>query len=267
MNNLSIAIYDDKDIVFIFPEALSNNFEMFYKGVDLMGSNPISAEKIFRDLVQKYPNAHIDAYIHLAYIYYNRNKFLEGDTFTTRAYYICKVVLEQNSQINEYKIDWGIIENRPFLRACMMMGEMQNRYGNYEEAIKYFEFAIEKNPRDNQGSRFYLIFNYLKVKAFDKVISLQESYGEEGYEWDCAIGLAYFLSGSTELAKHAFSKVKSTSPHIFNELRKSKHTEPQEGHSYGGGILVGSPLEAYNYWKRYQDFYKNKDLLNLLKSI
>jgi tetratricopeptide (TPR) repeat protein len=266
MNNLSITI-DNKDVVFVFPEALSDNSEIFYKGVELMDSNPITAENFFRDLIQRHPNAHIDAYIQLAHLYYDRNKFIEGDSFATRAYYIGEAVLEENVKNNDYQIEWGVIENRPFLRACVMMGEMQNRYGNYENALQYFEFIIKKNPRDNQGVRFLLIFNYLNIKAFDKVISLQEEYDDEGYEWDCAIGLAYFLSGSTELAIHTFTKVKSTSPHIFNEIRKSKHIKPQEGYGYGGGILTGSPLEAYLYWKKYQDFYKNKNLLKILKSI
>lgn len=267
MKNLSITTYNNKDVVFVFPEALSEDSETFYKGIELRCFNPIAAEKIFRDLIKQHPNAHIDAYMELANIYYAKNQFIEGDSFTTRAYYIGKATLEENVKLNEYQIEWGNLENRPFLRACFMMGEMQNRNGNYEDALKYFEFIIKKNPRDNQGIRFQLIYNYLKVKAFDKVISLQESCQEEGYKWDCAIGLAYFLSGSTELAFHAFSKVKSASPHIFNELKKSRHTEPQEGHGYGGGAIIGSPLEAYEYWKEYQDFYTNKDLLNLLKSI
>jgi hypothetical protein len=53
-------------------------------------------------------------------------------------------------------LDWGLIDNRPFLRCLQGYGLCLWRLERWEEAERVFERMIWMNPSDNQGIRFLL---------------------------------------------------------------------------------------------------------------
>lgn len=53
-------------------------------------------------------------------------------------------------------LEWGLIDNRPFLRCMHGYGLCLWRLGRYEEAGRIFEKMLRLNPSDNQGVRFVL---------------------------------------------------------------------------------------------------------------
>lgn len=53
-------------------------------------------------------------------------------------------------------LDWGLIDNRPFLRCLQGYGLCLWRLERWEEAERVFERMLWMNPSDNQGIRFLL---------------------------------------------------------------------------------------------------------------
>ena len=51
-------------------------------------------------------------------------------------------------------LEWGFIDNRPFLRCMHGYGLTLWRLGRFKEAQQIFERMLWLNPSDNQGVRF-----------------------------------------------------------------------------------------------------------------
>jgi hypothetical protein len=60
-------------------------------------------------------------------------------------------------------LEWGLIDNRPFLRCMQGYGLCLWRLGRFDEAQHIFEKMLWLNPSDNQGVRF--IINEVKSKT------------------------------------------------------------------------------------------------------
>ena len=60
-------------------------------------------------------------------------------------------------------LEWGLIDNRPFLRCMNGYGLCLWRLGRFDEAQHIFEKMLWLNPSDNQGVRF--IINEVKAKS------------------------------------------------------------------------------------------------------
>lgn len=53
-------------------------------------------------------------------------------------------------------LNWGTIDNRPFLRCLHGYGLCLWRLGRFDEAFSIFNRILWLNPSDNQGVRFLL---------------------------------------------------------------------------------------------------------------
>ncbi len=52
---------------------------------------------------------------------------------------------------------WGIVETRPYMRACFGLAECLDSLGRDDEAIAHYRQMLRLNPNDNQGVRYYLL--------------------------------------------------------------------------------------------------------------
>lgn len=60
-------------------------------------------------------------------------------------------------------IEWGILENRPFLRAAQGSMLCQLRLGQRRKALALMEKILAWNPNDNQGIRHLIGSEYLRA--------------------------------------------------------------------------------------------------------
>ena len=54
------------------------------------------------------------------------------------------------------RIEWGILENRQYLRAMHGLGLLKWREGDTKGAMGLFALMLELNPNDNQGARYLM---------------------------------------------------------------------------------------------------------------
>jgi tetratricopeptide (TPR) repeat protein len=86
------------------------------------------------------------------------------------------------------KVPWGITENRPYLRALRNLALVLAEQKKWDEALAIHKRMMKLNPNDNQGVRWLIGLEHLRVgddggaiKAFQKCL---------GEEVGCAFGLA-----------------------------------------------------------------------------
>jgi tetratricopeptide (TPR) repeat protein len=62
---------------------------------------------------------------------------------------IGKSCFPKNFSPGKDRLEWGFLENRPFLRACHNLGLLYLERGNAEKALSVFEDMLAMNPNDN----------------------------------------------------------------------------------------------------------------------
>ncbi|MBI4919247.1 hypothetical protein HY837_04905 [archaeon] len=61
------------------------------------------------------------------------------------------------------EINWGIMENRQYLRAIQYYGLALWREGSNERALEMFKLLIQLNKNDNQGARYLVAALYAEI--------------------------------------------------------------------------------------------------------
>jgi len=150
--------YITKDIGGHWRTVYSENAEAFsdsfYEGLELMETDPKKAEKIFKQIITVCGNGHIDAILHLGFLYNETNKKIEGNALIHKAHNIALQAIPKDFDSTKERIEWGHIDNRPFLRTFHAIGLEYMEEEQYDKAIEKFNFILNVNPNDNQGVRF-----------------------------------------------------------------------------------------------------------------
>ncbi|MBI4450489.1 tetratricopeptide repeat protein, partial [Candidatus Woesearchaeota archaeon] len=72
-----------------------------------------------------------------------------------------------------HRIEWGILENRQYLRSMHGLGLLFWREGKTNEAQELFTLIVKLNPNDNQGAR-YLVAALYEELSWEKFGELEE---------------------------------------------------------------------------------------------
>ncbi len=112
---------------------------------------------------------------------------------------------------------------------------------------------------------YLLLEIYFKNQDYDNAKQLIEYY-QDDFSIDFTFGQVALavLDDNLILADELLQNAIKTNSHFINEMKKDKHIKVT---SQGGfGMVMGSVEEAYDYWNRNKTLYKNKKILNYLKS-
>lgn len=71
---------------------------------------------------------------------------------------------------------WGILETRPYMRACAAVAGLSWMLGRHERAIELYQHMLRLNPNDNQGVRFILTNCLLEKDAYDALDVLLKQF-------------------------------------------------------------------------------------------
>lgn len=225
-----------------------------------------SAEHLLRGIIDKCPE-HIDALHHLALIMEDKGMNLEAYLMEKEATDVGLQALHGKFVFEKDKLEWGWLENRPFLRAYHGLALIYQRQGRSRKALRIYEDILAINPNDNQGVRCLAIECYFKLKQPKNVIALCEKY-ERDVLPDILYGkpLALIQIGSMKSAKTSLEKAVSDLPLIAAELLKKRHVEPKQ--SYPGSISHGGADQAYEYWHRSGDSWsKTPEAMKVLAEL
>jgi tetratricopeptide (TPR) repeat protein len=212
---------------------------------------------LFNKVVYKVP-IHIDALHHLAIILDNKGKLEEARKLWAKGIEIGRNAFSRKFIFGDH-LDWGWLENRPFLRCLEGFATAIFNTGDIVKATGLFDELLSFNPNDNQGIREQLIKIYLEQNKLEKALKLCNKY-----PGDFLAGMRYgyplvlFKLGKKEQASKKLIKVIKYSPKISQELLKKTHKKPHC--DLFGYIAVGGWDEAYDYWKQFGKFWGEEAL-------
>lgn len=142
-----------------------------------------AAAKLFRRALA-IDSRHADAHNHLGIVSLEARKLKAAEQHFRAAIDGSQRHLERDGA----KVPWGFLENRPYLRAMGNLALVFLEQRKWEDALSVHSQMLELNPNDNQGVRYLIGPEYLRVGDTASAIKVFESclYEEPG----CAFGLA-----------------------------------------------------------------------------
>lgn len=160
---------------------------------------------------------------------------------------------------NNHHLEWGWLENRPFLRTCHLIGLDLLDKGNTIEAIKHFKQMLTWNPNDNQGIREILADIYVKEQKWNEMLELAKRYPSDvnpsvGY----GEALALYKSGNVEKATEKLKACIKWRPLCAKILLEDKPKKQKS--EFPGYILAGGEDQAYEFWLCQGESWKDEDV-------
>ena len=157
-----------------------------------------------KELVARHPSF-IDGYAHLGFALLEQDKPKLALRAGLRGLALGEEAIPPDF---EGKVEWGFLENRPFLRAAHSVVLCYLRLGQRLKAIPLMEKMLAWNPNDNQGIRFIIGSVYLRSGMADKAVAIFHAEGPHYPPYRYELGLLLFRAGRHQAAatslRHGF---------------------------------------------------------------
>ncbi len=252
--------------VFIYPEEMEKVFDEYWEALNFLDFNEKECQKRLRSIIKKFPESHMDAYVHISISYRNQKKIDESLHYALTAYLIGKNAFPKEFDLKEDEILWIDLNNRPFLRACQNLGLEYQHLKNYKRAIELYNENLLYNKNDNQGIRYLLLECYLESKDYKGFKNLLDRYNDD-YSVEFLYGKVIYdiLQNKGENAMELVAKAVECNKHIPSELAKDKHYKPDPYRipgepNFDAGIPIGSIQQSYEYWARNKKTLSSKKI-------
>lgn len=132
----------------------------------------------------KHDANHADAHNHLGIAKLEARRLKDAERHFRTAVEGAERHLERDGAL----VPWGIIENRPYLRALSNLALVLTESRQHTEALAIYERLLALNPDDNQGVRWLIGLSYLRAGDDQRTVEAFERTCTE--EVGCAFGLA-----------------------------------------------------------------------------
>jgi len=250
-------VFEDNIVGFSAHEQLDEAIDLWHSG------NPDKAENLLKTIIFENPQ-HIDAYHHLSMIYEESELDFDAYLCCREAVRIGLSVMPEDFSWASSKLEWGHLDNRPFLRAYHNLGLWLEKRKEINEAIVIYENMLSACPNDNIGVRYILPKLLLETGDLLSIVRLCKEYQDDySPEIMYTYPLALILLGEEEKARVALDEAKSAFPLVAKELKKKRHPKPKS--KFEGAITVGGADQAYEYWMQYgKHWVKSKQAMSLL---
>jgi len=157
-------------------EALDEEFD---RAVELMEEGKYEeAEKLLRFIIEQCPY-HMDAHHHLALLKWEQMDMMGALEEWGKAVEMGMASFPEDFVIGEDLLEWGWIENRPFLRAYHGLGILLFDAGRVDAAYLIFNQLLAMNPNDNQGVRALAVEGAFALGMPEDVLYICDTYKED----------------------------------------------------------------------------------------
>jgi tetratricopeptide (TPR) repeat protein len=251
--------------VMTYPQEWRETRSMYYDALELENIHEEEAVKRYKLLLEKLPESDLDAYTAYGLLLKRTGKIKEGKALIRKAFELAQAAIPPSYYDNPGPISWGMIDNRPLLRALQFGAHEYEEEGKYAQAEKLFELILVANPMDNQGIRYMLPSLYIKQDKFEK---FYDYCRDDDFDISGAFGLiiADFKTGKLQSAKKRVKAFKRLNPFLIKEILKKTHTPPDTPDYQMGYESEGSVEEAYRYYQEMaQYFAQNPEFITFLR--
>lgn len=254
VSGLQLKAVGPNEWVFDEPRMSERELDRFDAAIELLGEDPAGAAREFRVLLKRNPDA-LDLRHHLALALQELEQGDEALHQWTLAVGAGLKALPSGFFFGRDRLEWGWLENRPFLRSYHGLADALMDEGMLGEAVMILNNILDLNPNDNQGVRMILVQCCFGVRRPGDVLRVCERYPEADPDLMFGKALALFQLGQTMEAEKAYQEAAQAWPRVHDELMKSRHTRPRDMRP--GYITVGGADQAFAYWEEYGRFWKD----------
>jgi len=240
---------------FVYPDIYADLMDQFHAGCELYEEGNLDeAARVFRAVLAQMPD-HLNALHQLALVLSDQNLLNEARDFWSQAARIGHKAFPQDFQLGRDRLEWGWLENRPFLRCLRGLALARYNDGEVEGALRLFQELLSLNPNDNQGVRAMAEEALFKLGRFEDALKITEHYPDDMMsETLYGRALALFKLGQRQEATVALQEAIKYLPLVARELLKTKHRLPETARP--DMVTVGGADEAYYYWEDWGQFWK-----------
>jgi len=255
LGNLEFVVddlYEDVEGRFEWGKKRDRIFQRFFDAEELLDDGyEVRGKSVLKKIIIEDPQF-IDAYNSLGFLEINAGKYSNALKIFKQAFAIGSRHIPDNFV---GKIIWGMLDNRPFLRAMHGLGICYLKTDDLAKANAIFEKMLKYNPNDNQGIRALAIQSNIALKQYSTVLSICSKYPDDAMA-DTLYGrvLALYKTAKVQEAAKALEEAIKYLPLVARELVKRQHI-PMNG-EMPGSMTWGGADEAYEYWHRVGKYWE-----------
>ena len=240
---------------FVYSDRYDSLMDKFGAGCEFYEQGNLDqAERVFKEVLAQMPD-HLDAIHHLALVLLERNLLDQAHDLWNQAVSIGQKAFSQDFKLGRDRLEWGWLENRPFLRCLHGLALARYQEGRIEEALRLFQELLYLNPNDNQGVRAMAEEILFKLGRLEEALKIIEQYRDDAMpETLYGRALALFKLGRRQEATAALKEAVEYLPLVSKELLKTKHRLPRTARP--DVVTLGGADEAYYYWERWGQFWQ-----------
>ena len=240
---------------FVFPYVYHDLMDEFYSGCEFCEQGNLDeAERAFRAVLAQMPD-HLDALHHLALVLSKRDLADQALDLWEQAIRIGHKAFPQDFEPGKDRLEWGWLENRPFLRCLHGLALAKYHEDKAEEALSLFQELLALNPNDNQGARAMAVEALFELGRFADALKITEQYIDDVMpETLYGRALALFKLSRKREATAALKKAVKYLPLVRKELLKMKHRPPRTASP--DVVTFGGTDQAYYYWEHSGNFWE-----------
>ena len=203
---IALEIRDD-GAAFRHPEShdeAARELDDLLDGSDAGRAAPARYLAELRDIVARHPEF-VDGHAHLGIAMSER-----GETERALDAFMRGFTLGEGAIPSGFDgtIEWGCLENRPFLRAAHGVAACRSQLGRTRQALALMEKMLAWNPDDNQGIRYTIGSEYLRAGKPGEARAVFEAEGPHYPPYRYELALLLLRKGSHKAAvtslRHGF---------------------------------------------------------------
>lgn len=202
-----------------------------------------------KSLVEKYPTF-IDAYAHLGFALFDQGKSKLALDACQQGYSIGEAAIPTEF---DGTIEWGWLENRPFLRAAQGIVLSYKKLGQRREAIDLMERLLCWNPNDNQGFRFLIGSDYLRSGNTTKAARIMKKEADHYPPYQYELALIDLIAGRSVPAATRLRRAFAANAYVAEILCGMPNPLPLV---IWHGSNLAEPETAQAYVEHYGDLWR-----------
>ncbi|WP_274371709.1 tetratricopeptide repeat protein [Morganella morganii] len=191
----------------------------------------------------------IDLHAHLSFIFLEQDKPKKALNAALKGLAVGNRLIPESFSGN---IEWGYLENRPYLRALQGAILAYVRLHRHKDATTLIDKILAYNPNDNQGNRYLLGSEVLRAGDKKRAAIIFDEYADNYPPYCYEAALLHILNKDWVKAATALRLGFSANSYIAEILCGNFHPQPL---TIWHGTNFAEPRIANNYIKMYGDLW------------
>ncbi|WP_026986137.1 tetratricopeptide repeat protein [Fodinicurvata fenggangensis] len=229
--------------IFQYGDAHDDILEELYEALDRRDGGNVTLSEYtatLKDIAERHPHF-IDAHTHLGYVLLERGKPKLALQACLRGIELGEGAIPPGFAGT---IEWGFLENRPFLRAAHGAILCHLELGQRRKALALMEKVLAWNPNDNQGIRYLVGPEYLRTGETEKARTILEAEAAHYPPYHYELGLLHFREDSLVSAVTSLRRGFTANVYIAEILNGNPDPTPRD---IWHGTNFAEPELAHEY--------------------